>query len=147
MLAEDLRHRAAANRTVVDTDAARSVLICLSGPTLGSNPTAVLTATLNKLTEILGYELGRTGAGQAISPGHWATAEASPETWDGRLRLMLKEATDTGLLHDKLHGLPVWTGTNWCHIAVQHASVQPWTATHPAPGGEAVRGSGRPARH
>ena len=152
MLQEDLRNRTAAAKSMAtgrggsDTAAARTVLLSLSGGTLGSDPAAVRTATLRKIEEHLGRQLVLAAGGTALKEGLWSATSPSGPDWDGRMRIHLSTEDEVRKLHSDLHGLPVWTGVSWCHLAITNAQLDSWNAPRLQQGGGAVRRGGRPAR-
>ena len=158
----DLRARATRSKNVavgkeaVDDVAARTILVSISGTSLGSHPAAVGQATLVKMEELLGVQLQPAPAGSALLPGQWSSTMPLDAAWDGRFRVFLHTAEEVQQLHSHLHGMPLWTGSGWCHLAISNAAIASWNAPRqqpqrptlsaPMPGGAAVRGGGRPAR-
>ena len=65
--------------------------------------------------------------------------------WTGQLRLRTASLDEATLLHRRLHGMPIWTGNAWCHMAVLNPLLPVWTSAT-ASGGSSGPASGPPAR-
>ena len=106
----------------------------------------MLKATVHKLAEILGKDLRQSETQKALKEYEWMPVhKVGTETWTGQVRLRIGLIEEATLLHNQLHGTPIWTGVSWCHISVNNPLLPVWTASA-QPGGDAGRARGRPAR-
>jgi hypothetical protein len=152
LLAQDLRNKTllaknrAAGKPGLDPDTALTLLVNLSGHTLGGAPEALKTATVSKLAELLGKPLQQAPENRALKEYEWMPVnQAGSTTWTGQVRLRVSEQDEATTLHSKLHGTPVWTGVSWCHLSIGNPLLPVWASPAP-PGGGAGRATGRPTR-
>ena len=105
--------------TKASKEAASVIAISFQGGGLGGKTQALVTGTIAKVTEVLGWAPQQGQEGRALQLGEYAADKDEQGGPNGRIRIQLHDPDQAKTVHAELHGTPIWLGHGY---VVAHVS-------------------------